>query len=140
MGFNSDRVHKILHNPMSQLKGATWQPMTGPRGTSPLAENNATCRALDGPHVCHVPCPLSLYLPSQPANVIPATSACATCHPYSGDTCHPLTGLIPIVRQITCHVSSPGASTSSIRHVQSTCHMALYGLYSHPFFLPVWVF
>jgi hypothetical protein len=38
---------------------------------------------------------------------VSATSACATCHPYSGDTCHPLTGPIPVVRHITCE--APGS-------------------------------
>jgi hypothetical protein len=91
--------------PESQPQGATWQPMTGPRGTSPTNQNDATCRALIGPPVCHVPCHLSPYLPSQPADVIHATSACATCHPYSGDTCHPLTGpTVPVVCSITCHM------------------------------------
>jgi hypothetical protein len=36
------------------------------------------------------------------------------------------------VRHITCHVSSPGVATSPVRPVQSACHVALYGLYSHP--------
>jgi hypothetical protein len=116
----------------SQPQGATWQPMTGPRGTSTTNRRNAKCRMLTRPHISHVPYHLSPYLPSHPADVIPATSVCATCHPYSGDTCHPLTGpTVPVVCHNTYHMSSPGAATSAI---QSTCHMALYGLYSHPLF------
>jgi hypothetical protein len=33
-GSTPVETHKILHNPTSQPQGATWQPMTGPRGTS----------------------------------------------------------------------------------------------------------
>jgi hypothetical protein len=51
-------------------------------------------------------------LPCQHATVS-ATSACATCHPYPGDMCHPLTGTNPcrtpphLPRVITrsCHIS-----------------------------------
>jgi hypothetical protein len=126
-----------LHKPMSQPMGAMWQPMTGPRGTFPLAEYDATCQQRIEPPVCRGVCPVNnctaMSLPCQHATVS-ATSACATCHPYSGDTCHPLTGPIPVIHHITCHVSSPGAATSVVRPVQSACHMALYRLYSHPFF------
>jgi hypothetical protein len=111
----------------------------------------AKCQMLIGPCVCQV-CPCHLYLPvTCPVSLprVPATSACATCHPYSGDTCHPLIGpTVPVVCHITCHVSSPGAATSSVS-------VRPYGLYSQPatwhctdctdctvipFFLPVWVF
>jgi hypothetical protein len=86
--------------------------------------NTATCRALDGPCICHVPCHLSPYLPSQPTDIIHATLACAMCHPYSGDTCHPLTGpTVPILCSITYHMSSPEATMSAIWS---------YGLYSQP--------
>jgi hypothetical protein len=81
--------------------------------------DTATCRVSDGPCICHVPCQLSPYLPSQLADVIHAT-----CHPYSGDMCHPLTGpTVPVVCSITCHVSSPEDAMSDVR---------LYGLYSQP--------
>jgi hypothetical protein len=86
--------------------------------------DTATCRASIGPCICHVPCHLSPYLPSQLADVIHATSACAMCHPYNGDTCHPLTSpTVPVVCSFTCHVSSPDAATSVVRP---------YGLYSQP--------
>jgi hypothetical protein len=111
--------------------------MTGPRGTSPFVKNDAMCQTMIHPRVCRGVCLVSnrttMSLPCQHATVS-AMSACATCHPYSGDTCHPLTSPIPVVHHITCHVSSPGASTSVVRLVQSACHVALYGLYSHPFF------
>jgi hypothetical protein len=29
---------------------------------------------------------------------------------------------------------------TAVRPIQSSCHVGLYGLYSHPFFLPIWVF
>jgi hypothetical protein len=98
----------------------------------------ATCRALIRPCACHVLCHLSPYLPSQPADVIPATSACATCHPYSGDTCHPLTGpTVPVVlpHHLPCVITrSCHVICTVVRPVQSACHVALYGLYSHPLF------
>jgi hypothetical protein len=120
-----------LHKPTSQPMGATWQPMTGPRGTFPLAEYDATCQHRIGPPVCrvvssvlprHCPVSMPLCLPRQPVVTLTVV------------TCHPLTGPIPVVRHITYHVSSPGAATSPVWPVQSACHVALYGLYSHPFF------
>jgi hypothetical protein len=68
-----------------------------------------------------------MSLPCQHATVS-ATSSCTTCHPYSGDTCHPLTSPIPVILHITCCMSSLGASTSNVRPVHSSCHVALYGL------------
>jgi hypothetical protein len=100
--------------------------MTGPHGTFPLVEYDATCQHKIEPPVCRGVCPVSnrtaMSLPCQHA-IVSATSACATCHPYSGDTCHPLTGPIPVVCHITYHVSSPGDSTSSVW---------MYSLYSQP--------
>jgi hypothetical protein len=91
LGFDSGRVHKILHNPTNQPKGAMWKPMTMPHGTFPLVEYDTTCQALDGPRIYHVPCHLS---PSHhcTCSVSLLTSSHATCHPYSGDTCHAQTG------------------------------------------------
>jgi hypothetical protein len=117
--------------------------MTGPRGTSPFIENDATCRALIHPPVCHVPYHLSPYLPSQPTDVIHAMSACATCHPYSGDTCHPLTGLnVPIICSITatcCHQKLPHQL-----YGRRTCTVSLprviVWIVQSPIFLLVWVF
>jgi hypothetical protein len=104
--------------------------------------NNQTktvkCRMMTHPRICHVPCHLSPYLPSQPADVIPATSACATCHPYSGDTCHPLTG--PIVcrmpHQLPCVISR---SCHIICMVRTACTVSLprgtvWTIQSSPFF------
>jgi hypothetical protein len=111
--------------------------MTGPSGTFPLVEYNATCQNMIEPPVCQGVYPVSnriaTSLPCQHATVF-ATSTYAMCHPYNGDTCHPLTGPIPIVRHITFHVSSPRVATSAVQLVQSACHLTLYGLYSHPFF------
>jgi hypothetical protein len=96
--------------PESQPQGATWQPMTGPHGTSPFIENDAMCQTMIHPRVCRGVCPINnrttMSLPCQHATVS-ATSACATCHPYSGDTCHPLTGpnhLLYTLSSATCHL------------------------------------
>jgi hypothetical protein len=104
---------------------------------------NVKCQMLTRPPIRHVPYHLSPYLPSQPTDIIPATSACAMCHPYSCDTCHPMTSPIvchmphhlPHVISRSCHIIC-----MDVRPVQSACQVALYGLYSHPLFLPVWVF
>jgi hypothetical protein len=130
---------KFCITPESQPEGATWQPMTGPRGTSNKNDchlsntGSSTClpctnRTLSA---CHCTCHVSLL-----------TSSCATCHPYSGDTCHPLTGPITCCMPLSptmCHLQMLP------HHLYCTaCTVSLprglYGLYSHPFFLPVWVF
>jgi hypothetical protein len=123
----------ILHKPTSQPMGATWQPMTGPHCTMLFTRTDATCQQLTGPLVCQV---VNSVLPRHPCQhaTVSATSAYATCHPYSGDMCHPLIGPVPVVCHITYHVSSPGAATSVVRPIQSACHVALYRLYSRPFF------
>jgi hypothetical protein len=148
LGFDSHGLQPILHKPESQPQGATWQPMTGPRGTFPLAKYDATCQALVRPPVCrgvssvlphHSPVSLCHYI----CHVSLLTSSRATCHPYSGDTCHPRTGPVacrmphhlPRVFSRSCHIIC-----MVVQPVQSAFHVALYGLYSHPFFLPVWVF
>jgi hypothetical protein len=148
LGFNSRGLQPILHKPESQPQGATWQPMTGLRGTFPLAKYDATFRALVHPPVYQgvnsiLPhhCPVSLCHCIYHVSLL--TSSRATCHPYSGDTCHPQTGPVachtpyhlPCVFSRSFHVIC-----TAIRPLQSACHVALYGLYSHPFFLPVWVF
>jgi hypothetical protein len=93
---------------------------------------SAKCQMLIRPPVFHVPCQLSACafatsLPCQPCHVS-AMSACATCHPYSGDMCHPLTGpTVPITCSITCHMSSPGAATSSVWTVWTSPFFACLG-------------
>jgi hypothetical protein len=145
---------KILHKTNNQSRGATWQPMTGPRGTLTNQPNmprvNAdwpTCLPRQLPY-CHV-----TVLPVIPAVLPcqPATSAAdvtrATCHPYSGDTCHLWIGpTVPVRPNLpaTCH--SPGAAmchlpldlpcvTCTDRTVCTvSMTRGLYGLYSHPIF------
>jgi hypothetical protein len=98
--------------------------MTGPHGTFPTNQTLPLVECRIGPCICHVPYHLSRYLPSQPADIIHTTSSCATCHPYSGDMCHPLTGpTVPVICSITYHVSSPKAATSDVWS---------YDLYSQP--------
>jgi hypothetical protein len=88
-------------------------------------------------------CHLSPYLRSHcPVSAATCHRTCAvtalsalprhllTCIPVPRVT-HRLVQL-SAVRHITCHVSSPGVATSPVRPVQSACHVALYGLYSHP--------
>jgi hypothetical protein len=134
---------------MNQPQGATWHPLTGPCGTS------TTNRYM--PRVNHwfvhvstthqlLYCPVSL--PCQPATSA-ADVTHATCHPYSGDTCHLWIG--PSVCQTdpscsaTCHhLRLPRVIFCSF-HITCTDHTVctvsmtrgLYRLYSHPFFLPV---
>jgi hypothetical protein len=129
---------KFYTTPESQLEGAMWQPMTGPCGTSPT---NQTLPLIEHQMV-HVS---ATYLATcLPVSLL--TSSCATCHPYSGDTCHPRTG--PVAYRMPHHLPRVFSRSSHVicmvvRPVQSACHVALYGLYglySHPFFLPVWVF
>jgi hypothetical protein len=119
---------------------ATWHLNNQPQ--------TATRQSLNGPCAFHLS---NAVLPCQPATCLPPylpnqllTSSGATCHPYSGDTCHPWIGPVVCPYAISaCHVSPPRAATSSVqtvRPVQLSCHVALYGLYSHPLFLPVCLF
>jgi hypothetical protein len=112
----------------SQPEGATWQPMTGPRGTSPtnqklpLVKHRMVHVSAMYPTTCLLRC-----LPNQQPychitalstchciyHVSLLTSSCATCHPYSGDMCHPWAGPVachtphhlPCVFSRSCHVS-----------------------------------
>jgi hypothetical protein len=112
--------HNFYIKTNSQLRGATWQPLTGPRGTSTTNPNMtrvayrldhanqpkyAMCQSLI--HPCHLPhiisvCSITCHIihAASDADVIHATSDAdvirATCHPSSGDTCHYKIG--PIVR------------------------------------------
>jgi hypothetical protein len=100
-GFDSRAKPQNFTKTNNQPWGATWQPMTGPRGTS-TTNQNATCRCLIGP-TCLPPINRTAM---SPCHCHPATSDAdvirATCHPYSGDTCHPCIG--PSVCQITYHI------------------------------------
>jgi hypothetical protein len=102
----------------------------------------ATCQTLVRPPVCRGVCPVNNRI---------ATPAChCTCHrdlvphhPYSGDTCHLLTGPIHLpyslsratclLQELPCQLYGCTAHTISLPR-------GLYRLYSHPLFLPVWVF
>jgi hypothetical protein len=87
---------------------------------------------------CHMP--IGPCLPCH-FSVIPAMSAAdvirATCHPYSGDTCHPWIGpyacQINLPRVVTqgCHVLSPEATTC---HLQELPHKPVRTVQSSPFF------
>jgi hypothetical protein len=111
---------------------ATWHLNHQPKHT--------TCQLLIGPHVCHVNChtatcqsacfPVSLPYCSVSLPHQLLTSPHATCHPYSGDTCH--LGIGPTVRpnvQIclthvvswSCHVSPVWTCHVSVR----TCHVSV---------------
>jgi hypothetical protein len=68
--------------------GATWQPMTGPRGTTPFAQMNDMCH--DMIFTPANPINMPLVPARHPMTIIPATSSCAMCHPCSGATCHDL--------------------------------------------------
>jgi hypothetical protein len=78
----------------------------------------------------------SQSLPCQPCHVS-AMSACATCHPYSGDMCHPLTGPIvyhtphhlphQLYDHTTCIVSLPRGTVRTVRTVQSSPFFACLG-------------
>ena len=56
LGFDPHGLHTILNN--NQYNGATCQPMTGPRGTTPLTKNDSTCHITIQPHLaiknCHI--------------------------------------------------------------------------------------
>jgi hypothetical protein len=119
--------------------GATWQPMTGPRGTHNQSDT-ATCQTLVHPLVCHVPVLSACHCT---CHVSLLTSFRATCHPYSGDTCHPRTGpthLLYALSSATCHLQMLPHHLYSCTACTVSLPRGLYGLYSHPFFLPVWVF
>jgi hypothetical protein len=113
-----------------------WQPMTGPHGTSttnhntprvkhrlvhvlePYCHINLSCQLLYCPITLprHSPyCPV--ILPCQPADVTHAT-----CHPFSGDTCHLGIGptVHPKVKIYLPHVTTQGYHMSPVR----TCHMS----------------
>jgi hypothetical protein len=60
---------KFCITPESQPEGATWQPMTGPCGTTLFTRTDATCQKLTGPLVYRVissilprHCPVSMPL------------------------------------------------------------------------------
>jgi hypothetical protein len=92
--FKSGRPQNLLNpRPNCQNWGATWQPSIGPRGTFLFVHNMPRVTFLLVQlssnhtlphHQCHVDCTVSTS--SQPHRTL--MSACATCHPSSGDTCH----------------------------------------------------
>jgi hypothetical protein len=75
-----------------------------------------------------------------PAQSLPCRRCHVTCrrHPVPRVTLTVVTRVthrlvqLSAVRHITCHGSPPGVATSPVRPVQSSCHVALYGLYCHP--------
>jgi hypothetical protein len=68
---------KFYTMPESQPEGATWQPMTGPRGTSPtnqtllLVEHRMVHVSATYPATCHRTCPVSLLTSSMPCQPVP---------------------------------------------------------------------
>jgi hypothetical protein len=96
--------------------------------------DTTTCQTLVHPlvyHVlvlsaCHCTCHISLL-----------TSFRATCHPYSGDTCHPRTGpnhLLYALSSATCHLQMLPHNLYSCMACTVSLPRGLYGLYSHPLF------
>jgi hypothetical protein len=104
--------------PTSQWRGATWQPRTGPHGTTLLIHLYAKCQIHIFP-VVHINCPISVL-------TIPCHMSYghATCHPYSGDTCHSLIGPHhESIRPVTLpHVSA---------YAQSPYHVSVHMLSKH---------
>jgi hypothetical protein len=74
--FESGRLQNFDEQTKTNNKGVTWQPMTGPRGTTPFAENDATCHNTIRPDVNHQ------CLPRQ----LPHGSHTMPCHHVK--TCH----------------------------------------------------
>jgi hypothetical protein len=131
---------------MNQPQGTTWQPLIGPHGTSTTNRymprvNHWFVHVFAAHQLLYFP----VNLPCQPATSATDVTR-ATCHPYSGDTCHLWIG--PSVRQTNpsrsatcCHPRLP-CVICWIYHVTCmdcmVCTVSmtrgLYGLYSHPFF------
>jgi hypothetical protein len=74
--FESGRLQNFDEQTKTNKRGVTWQPMTGPRGTTPFAENDATCHNTIRPDVNHQ------CLPRQ----LPHGSRTLPCHHVQ--TCH----------------------------------------------------
>jgi hypothetical protein len=134
--------------------GAMWQPMSGPRGTTPLARNSAMCQDTIRPQSSQ-----STHFPVIVCHVLS----------YGSDTCHRM-DMICVTLAVVTHV------TSLLVHLYLPCHQSVcpvilpcqlygpchvcancvamsyvwsYNLYSHlprgtvrtvqsTFFLPVW--
>jgi hypothetical protein len=113
-----------------------WQPMTGPRGTS---TTNRNCQVSNVGWSTCLPRFLPPYLPSQ---LLTSSVPRVTLTVVTRVT-HRLVQLsvvhvphhLPCVASRSCHIIC-----MVVWPVQSACHVALYGLYSHPLFLHVWVF
>jgi hypothetical protein len=114
---------QILHITINQSRGATWQPTTGPRGTLTNQPKHATCQSSIGPRARAVlPCQFatSASVLSRHSATSAADVTHATCHPYSGDTCH--LGIGPVRTPNRTRVKS--AATCHLLEL-ATCH--LYG-------------
>jgi hypothetical protein len=115
----------------NQSKTATYQTLIHLpvcRGVFPVSNRTTTCLPRHCPvSVCHVS----------------ATSAYATCHPYSGDTCHPLTGPNHLSYSLSpamcCHQKMPCQLYGRTAYIVSLPHGTVRTVQS-PIFLPVWVF
>jgi hypothetical protein len=115
------------------------KPLTNgwvPRGSISFAHLYATCPTSIHPHVClgvclvTCHCTCHLWHVSYSCTTLPRQSyGRATCHPYSGDTCHTL---------IVHMYLSMSTSTVPYHVNRTTCtfsyHVALYGLYSYQIF------
>jgi hypothetical protein len=137
-GFESPGLHKILYKPLANMgchvaahDWATWHLY--------IPTKHATCQLMIRPRPTVLPhqlatsicsyCLVTLPRHSPYCPVILATSAAdvthATCHPFSGDTCH--LGIGPTIRpnvQICLpHVITRGCHMSPVQ----TCHVSLYG-------------
>jgi hypothetical protein len=93
--------------------GATWQPMTGPHGTLPLANKlprvkrrfvqlSTSVYPVSIHCTCHI-----IQFPRVIRSYGLATSACPTCHPCSGATCHTLTRPSIPAQSMYFHISMP---------------------------------
>jgi len=127
--------------------------MSRPRGTSPFTETNSMCQNPIGPLVCSVNTSAqSTHLPSDcRLHVICTPYGCALCHHCSGDMCHSRIGPPVPTTSATrptamCHLHMLPRQCQLCMPCQLYDHMtytfnfhvALYGLYNHHYFFPVW--
>jgi hypothetical protein len=128
MGSTSAEPNKFYTKPQQPTTGchmaahdwATWHINHQPE--------SAKCQMLDGPRAYHLSeaiLPSHLAMSALSRQLLMSSSA--TCHPYSGDTCHHWIGptVCPYAKS-ACHMSPPGAAM---------CHLLrfphhLYGPYA----------